>query len=154
MGDKERWVAIAGINYDEMIEFYKSLRLDVKIRIWVNSYQNQDYPYLRDILSPNLSFIEDWDFYVLSSVSGGKQPGNVQGYWECTVGDIHPRIMEKIIKRKCMIIYDSTTRCEKNSWSSILNKQTIDNFPKGTIDKWTVKTNDIDVKPLNLFKKV
>lgn len=154
MIDKERWVAIAGLKYDEMIEFYKSLRLDVKIRIWVNSYQNQDYPYLRDMLSPNLPFIEDWDFYVLSSVSGGKQPGNVQGYWECTVGDIHPRIMEKIIKRKCMIRYDSTTRCEKNSWSSIFNKQTINNFPECTVDKWTTKTNNIDIKPLNLFKKL
>lgn len=152
MIDKEQWVAIKGLKIDEMIEFYKSLRLNVKIRIWVNSYQNQDYPYLRDILSPNLNFIENWDCNVLPYLSGVNRCNNVQGYWECTVGDIHPRIMEKMLKCKCMIRYDGTTRCEGNSWASMLNKQTIDNFPKGTIDKWTVKTNDI--KPLNLFKKL
>ena len=155
MIDKEHWVAIKGLKYDEMIEFYKSLRLDVKIRIWVNSYQNQDYSYLRDILSPHLNFVEDWDCYVLASLSGGKQYDTVQGYWECTVADIHPRIMERLIGCRCMIRYDSTTRCEGNSWAAILNKQSIDKFPKGTIDKWTVKTNDdIDIKQLNLFKKL
>lgn len=154
MIDKEHWTAIRGLKYDEMIEFYKSLRLDVKIRIWVNSYQNKDYPYLRDILSPNLDFIEDWDDYYVLDFFGGKEYGNVQGYWECTVGDIHPRIMEKIIKCKCMIRYDSTTRCDGNSWSSMLNKQMIDEFPKDTIDKRIVKTNNINIKPLNLFNKL
>lgn len=152
MNDKERWVALRGLKFDEIIEFYKTLRLDVKIRICVNSYQNQDYPCLMSMLSPNLEFIEDWDFYVLSDVSGEKQPGNIQGYWECTVGDIHPRIMEKIIKRKCAIRYDAITVCKEESWASRFNSIINDEFPKGTVDKWTTKTNNFDIKPLNLFK--
>lgn len=152
MNDKERWVALRGLKFDEIIEFYKTLRLDVKIRIYVNSYQNQDYPCLMSMLSPNLDFIEDWDFYVLSDVSGGKQPGNIQGYWECTVGDIHPTVMKKILICKCAIRYDAITVCKEGSWASRFNSIINDEFPKGTVDKWTTKTNNFDIKPLNLFK--
>ena len=152
MNDKERWVALRGLKFDEIIEFYKTLRLDVKIRIYVNSYQNQDYPCLMSMLSPNLEFIEDWDFYVLSDVSGEKQPGNIQGYWECTVGDIHPTVMKKILICKCAIRYDAITVCKEGSWASRFNSIINDEFPKGTVDKWTTKTNNFDIKPLNLFK--
>lgn len=152
MNDKERWVALRGLKFDEIIEFYKTLRLDVKIRIYVNSYQNQDYPCLMSMLSPNLDFIEDWDFYVLSDVSGEKQPGNIQGYWECTVGDIPPTVMKKILICKCAIRYDAITVCKEGSWASRFNSIINDEFPKGTVDKWTTKTNNFDIKPLNLFK--
>lgn len=160
MIDKERWVAFRGLKFDEIIEFYKTLRLDVKIRIYVNSYQNQDYPYLRDMLSPNLDFVEDWDYYIAhlccehlsSKIMPSETRGIIQGYWECSVGDIHPTVMKKILTCNCVIRYDAVTVCKEESWASRLNNLIDNEFPKGTIDKWTTKSNNFDIKPLNLFK--
>lgn len=160
MNDKERWVALRGLKFDEIIEFYKTLRLDVKIRIYVNSYQNQDYPCLSSMLSPNVEFIGDWDYRIAHMCSEHYSPkiipsetrGIIQGYWECTVGDIHPAVMKKILICKCAIRYDAITACKEESWASRFNSIINDEFPKGTVDKWTTNTNNFDIKPLNLFK--